>query len=199
MYMSNINIVLAAVIIILAISAGFFFLSSKKTDYVKPGEVPGFILEEAKKGTGNVDVGSDPPQFTLTNLKTGEEFDLDDLKGKAVFIEFGSTLCGICAFDMKNLDKFVTNNKNILEDRLEVLWINTDPTETAAEVLRYSRSYDNAGEWIWTLDSDKVAIRYGAPFTGTTYIINKEGKVSYKDGANTYYDVIAKEIQKALS
>jgi len=196
----TINVILVVVIIALATSAAFFLLSPKN---VEPGTTPGFILEEALKATGNIEVGSEAPGFTLTNIKTDETFTLEDLKGKPVFIEFGSTFCGICRFDMNNLDEFFTKNKALLKDaygdKLTVIWVNIDPLETASEVEKYSRSYDNGNDWIWTRDTDTVAIRYGAPFTGTTYLIDKDGKVVYKDGANTYYDTILKEVSKVLT
>ena len=81
---------------------------------------------------------------------------------------------------------------------VEVVAINTQPFYD----LQYWKSFWKslgAGDVLWAQDTDYSAVvAYNALTLGTTIIIDRQGRIIYRDGGATSYDKLRAEIEKAL-
>lgn len=78
------------------------------------------------------DQGHPAPPFTLSEPATNAAISLADLKGKPVLLNFFSTGCFACRRELPTIADFQAR----AGDRLQVLVISTDPTETMAAYLK---------------------------------------------------------------
>ena len=79
-----------------------------------------------------------------------------------------------------------------------MLAINTAPWIPVEDWRDYWRSKD-AEDVAWANDVDKQMIkRFKVTSLGTTIIIDRHGRISYRDGGATPYEVLRTQIEKAL-
>ncbi len=80
-----------------------------------------------------------------------------------------------------------------------MLAINTAPWIPVEDWRDYWRS-KGAEDVAWANDMDEQMIKlFKVTSLGTTIIIDRQGRVSYRDAGATPYDVLRTEIEKALS
>ena len=81
---------------------------------------------------------------------------------------------------------------------VDVVAINTQPFYN----LQYWKTFWRglgAGDVLWAQDSDYSAIAaYNVLNLGTTIIINRQGRIIYRDGGVTSYNKLRAEVEKAL-
>jgi len=152
-----------------------------------------FIQEQADLGAGDqlTKEGIDAPDFTLTDID-GRTFSLSDFRGSPVIIEIMAAWCGTCISETDDFRKALD-----AYPELSIISIDVDPTETEKEIDRFRRAYsrpDFDNRWLFARDTDQISVKYGAPFTGTTILIDAEGKIAYRDSWSTDFE----EIQKAM-
>ena len=76
--------------------------------------------------------------------------------------------------------------------------VNTAPWSTLDEWTAYWRS-KGAADFTWATDSDQSVVRsFRVRSLGTTIIIDRHGRVSYRDGSATTYETLRAEIEKVL-
>lgn len=81
---------------------------------------------------------------------------------------------------------------------VKVVAINTQPFYGLGQWRDYWRSL-GAGDVLWAQDTDYSAVTaYRVTALGTTIIIDREGRVAYRDGGATSYAKLLAEVQKAL-
>jgi len=81
---------------------------------------------------------------------------------------------------------------------VEVVAINTQPFYNLQYWKTFWRSL-GAGDVLWAQDSDYSAIAaYNVLNLGTTIIINRQGRIIYRDGGVTSYNKLRAEVEKAL-
>lgn len=125
-------------------------------------------------------VGAEAPEFTA-RLLDGQEFRLEDLKGKFVLLEFWGSWCGPCrranpgivrAYDVINRDHAVDNRP------FEIVSIGVE-TDSAA----WMRAIEKDGlDWPFHISNvkrfqDPIAKAYGVREIPTGYLINPNGKI----------------------
>lgn len=151
-----------------------------------------FVKNQAKIGGGiSLKQGEKAPDFTLTDID-GRKLSLSDFRGEPVIVEIMATWCGTCISETDDLRKALSAYKNLF-----IISVDVDPTETDKEIDRFRRAYslpefDN--RWFFARDTDQVSLKFGSPFTGTTILIDKDGKIAYFDAWSTDFE----EIQKAM-
>ncbi|WP_456271242.1 peroxiredoxin family protein [Bacillus sp. AK031] len=116
-------------------------------------------------------IGEAAPEFKLKNL-SGETIALSEFKGKKVLINFWAAWCSPCTKELPALQAFMEANV----DGIEVISINIDPEEHAAEFA------ENAGVTFPVLldEKDEVNEAYQIISIPTTFLIDEEGKVINK-------------------
>ena len=81
---------------------------------------------------------------------------------------------------------------------VKVVAINTQPFYDLQSWKTYWRGL-GAGDVLWAQDTDYSAIAaYNALTLGTTIIIDRQGRIVYRDGGATSYEKLSAEVKKAL-
>ncbi len=109
------------------------------------------------------------PNFSATDMQ-GRTFELTDLRGKVVMLNFWATWCGWCMKDLPVMERL---NKQYKQQGLVVLGINTEDRETAQYFLQKTRyTFRNV------VDEDgAIGDLFGIEALPTVIIIGKDGRI----------------------
>ncbi len=81
---------------------------------------------------------------------------------------------------------------------MSVVAVNIEPWSPLEDWIAYWRS-KGADDVIWATDTDQGVVRALQVRTlGTTIIIGRDGRISYRDDVATPYDVLKSEVLKVL-
>ena len=132
------------------------------------------------------------PAFILTDDK-GINFSSNDLKGKIYIIQGFAPGCSSCAREIATLNKLYDkfHGKGLEIISLDI--VSDDPSG-----VLYTKKQFNGGNWHWTFDSDNLAVKLEMKTLESTYLVDKEGIIRYKDETITNADVLSDEIQKLI-
>jgi peroxiredoxin len=140
----------------------------------------------------DIKVGSEAPDFTLTDTE-GNEFSLSDYEGEKVLVlEFMNMNCGTC----KNFEKDAMKsycNESMPED-VEVISVtqtkNTDEGKLAERT-------DEMG-WRFMKGSDEMTDTFGADRSPTVVIIDKDGIITFLESGSMSKSELEENINAAL-
>jgi cytochrome c biogenesis protein CcmG/thiol:disulfide interchange protein DsbE len=135
------------------------------------------FLSSCYQGTRPAQIGTDAPQFTVTDSQ--RTVALHDLRGKVVVLNFWATWCPPCVEEMPSL---VALQKD-MGDKVVILAVSTDVDESAYQ--QFIR--DHHVDLLTVRDAaNKSNALYGTYKFPETYIIDKTGKIRRKfiGGAN---------------
>ena len=169
-----------------------FFLLGCSTNN-KEQNVPQAIKNLEKFKLATIEHPDKPaPSFTLTDNK-GNKFTSNDLKGKMYILQGFAPGCSSCAREIATLNKVYGkfNDKGLEIISLDVA---SDTIEGAIE----TKEKFNGGDWRWTIDTDNVAVNFGIATLESTYIVDKEGVIRYKDESLSDSDILSQEIEKLI-
>lgn len=115
--------------------------------------------------------GSKAPDFKLLGLD-GNTYQLSDLKGKAVVVNFWGTFCEPCRNEMPALERQHAK----WGDQLVVLGLNLDEPRVAVEnfVNQYKVTFP-----ILMDKNEEIRKRYGVSQYPTTFFVGPDGTVSH--------------------
>lgn len=139
-----------------------------------------------------VAIGSIAPNFTLTNLEN-ETFKLSDRKDKTIILFGMAGWCGTCIAEGRVLTKI---KQEYADKGVEVIGV----AFTEGDNEDFLQDFKRLGQIDipLALDTDNVAEKYNLLRLETTYIIDKEGVIVYKDEQNTSEEVYRTELEKIL-
>jgi peroxiredoxin len=107
-------------------------------------------------------------------LVSGDRFDLADYKGKVVLVNFYSSYCRGCAYEIGTLETY----RDDMKDRgFDVLVIGVDRPEDKPRVARMLGIYNLQGAMASDLDETGFERSYPTP---TAFVIDREGVVRAK-------------------
>jgi cytochrome c biogenesis protein CcmG, thiol:disulfide interchange protein DsbE len=113
-------------------------------------------------------------------LLDGSAFDLAALKGKVVLLNFYSSFCKYCAYEIGNVETFYEQNK---AKGFEVIAIGVDRIKDKARVTRQLGIYNLPGAMVQELDANEFGKGYPTP---TCFVIDRQGVVRQRQwGAKT--------------
>jgi peroxiredoxin len=117
-----------------------------------------------------VRVGSTAPNFLLQDL-SGNEYELENFRGKGVFLNFWGTYCKPCEKEMPYMEN---QYKHFKDQGVEILAINVD------EAPLVIKNFVNQYNLTFPVPVDKgsqVLHAYGVGPIPSTFLIDKDGKV----------------------
>jgi cytochrome c biogenesis protein CcmG/thiol:disulfide interchange protein DsbE len=131
------------------------------------------FLQLRRTQEGPIQVGQTAPRFPLTTFD-GQNYNLADLKGKVVVVNFWASWCKPCeqeAADLETAWQFYKPRGDVIF--LGVDYVDTEP-EAKAYLQKFNITYPN-GPDLRTVASQAYRIS-GVP---ETYIIDRNGKLAY--------------------
>lgn len=132
------------------------------------------------------------PSFTLTDDK-GNKFTSNDLKGKIFVLQGFAPGCSSCAREIATLNKVYDKYH---DKGLEI--ISLDIASEDINGALDTKLQFNGGNWLWTIDLDNVAVKFEMRTLESTYIVDKEGIIRYKDEIISDSNILSKEIEKLI-
>ncbi len=194
--MNKRNLILIVITVLVIGTTAYFGFNMNNKDTADKDNISDIVQNtEVQDGEDNeleetqqyiIDIGEEAPDFTLEDLE-GNEVSLKDYRGKIVLVNFWATWCPPCRKEMPDLDKIYLENK---DDDFVVLAVNGG--EAAKDVKKFID--DNGYSFPVLLDKDvSVGMNYNVAFIPTSFMVNKEGKISaIKSGIMSYAE--AKEM-----
>lgn len=135
----------------------------------------GLLANSATAAEPNLKVGDPFPNLRGRDQLTGEPFNLENLKGKVVLVEFWATWCSACRDTIKPLGELNRAYKN---QGLEIVSVSLD---TDMKQLRnFARRYKM--KWNHISDGKRwespLVQEYGIPHIPTIFVLDREGNIS---------------------
>ena len=147
-------------ILILALGAGWIFLSADKEGVSTVGETPapqkGFLA----------------PDFTLETLE-GESVTLSDLRGKVVLLNFWATWCPPCRAEMPAFQQAYADYE---DGDFVILSVNATAQDSAEEVAEFIGEFGLSFPVVLDTTSE-VNRLYQVQSLPTSFFINQEGVI----------------------
>lgn len=134
------------------------------------------------------------PDFTLRDLD-GKTVSLESLKGKVVIVDFWATWCGPCKASFPGMQMAVNQHK----DQADVAFLFVDTWENAADKQKNAADFIRSKEYTFQvlLDTeDKVVSDFGVSGIPTKFILDKKGRICFK---NVGYEGSAEGLAEELS
>lgn len=137
-------------------------------------------------------IGQQAPDFNLTTLDKNT-FKLSDKKRITVILFGMAGWCSTCIPEGRNLTKIL---KEYSDKGVEIIGV----AFTKGDNDDFLKEYKKVGgiDIPLALDTDNVATKYNLTRLETTYIINKDGIITYKDEQITSYEDYKKELDKII-
>lgn len=157
-------IIMAIVPILGLIAAVGLLLSERSSD-----PTPEATSQPARVGALDQPV----PEFTLTTLD-GQSVDLEDYRGRPVFLNFWGTWCPPCVAELPELQAFAE-----AQGEGGALVIASNNSESADRIYEYFEENDlDLPDILFVLDPEHVVYRWFGVFQmPTTYLIDESGVV----------------------
>ncbi len=144
--------------------------------------------------TGAGSAGEGAADLTITTLD-GAEFSPAEKRGEVVALYFMAGWCGSCIPEAQVWSKLYPAYK----DRgLNALMVSADPNDTPQTIAAFKRA-GGIGNLPWAVDETGEFTRsLDVRALDTTIIIDREGKIAYRDAAPTPAGTLDKELKELL-
>ena len=120
---------------------------------------------------GTVRVGQEAPPIAAVDLK-GQDFSLDSLKGRPVFVDFGSVLCEACARMVREMNRL---KKEFAATDLEIVMIvdGAMPVKTTEDFFKHlEASFTVVRDANWSIFET-----YGVTVVPFMVLIDRKGMI----------------------
>lgn len=104
-------------------------------------------------------------------LFSGEKFDLSQMRGKVVLVNYYSSYCRHCAYEIGNVETYLEDNS---DKGLVVIYIGVDRPEDRGRVERMVGIYNLKGIMVQDLEANGFGEQYRTP---TAFLIDRKGIV----------------------
>ncbi len=123
----------------------------------------------------------------------GTPFDLNNYKGKVVMVNFFSSFCKICAYEIGNVETYYDEFKS---QGLEVIALSIDRPDDKERSARMAKNYNLPGGMVSDLTESGFEKKYPTP---TCYVFDRKGILRAKHvGAKqpTFYREVIRPLLK---
>ena len=119
------------------------------------------------------EIGQPAPALRGT-LFSGAAFDLSQMHGKVVLVNFYSSYCRYCAYEIGNLETFYEQHR---VDGFEVIALGIDELSDRERVSRMLGIYNLPGTMVDDLQTNGFGQRYPTP---TAFLIDRNGVLRHQ-------------------
>ncbi len=152
------------------------------------------ILASACSPRETAPAGPMAPDFTVRTVD-GSDFTLSDHRGKVVVLFAMAAWCPSCTLETRALSRIY---REYGDRGVEVLILDVWPEETEAQLLDF-KSRAQGGDHFWALDiGNRWASAYQVKSLDTTVIVDRGGRIAYRDGSPTPYKNLKAEVEPLL-
>jgi peroxiredoxin len=138
-----------------------------------------------------IQLGKVAPDFSVPTLDD-KTFTLSEQRGKPTVIFFMAYWCGSCVPEGTALGQIIQE----YGDKVSIVAINIDPSATWDTINQFKQAAGN-GAFVWAWDTDqKVTTAYQVTALDTTLILDREGRIVYRDEIPTQYETLKTELGK---
>jgi cytochrome c biogenesis protein CcmG/thiol:disulfide interchange protein DsbE len=129
--------------------------------------------------------------FTVT-LYDGRKLSLNDLRGKAVFLNFWASWCPPCRAEAKDLE---TAWQRLKDKNMVFLGVALQDTDDNARAFleEFKVTYPNGKD-----DSGKIAVDYGTWGIPESFFIDPQGRITYKHVGGIHAALVVTKLEEAL-
>jgi len=141
-----------------------------------------------------VQVGSTAPQFTATDVKTGQPTTLAAFKGQVVLLNIWATWCEPCKIEMPSLEQL---EKDVGPQGLKIVSVSID--EGGPDVVKqFARDYGLTFRILHD-QSGRIQRIYQTTGVPESFVINRQGKIVKKViGAADWDATVNKDLVRRL-
>lgn len=138
--------------------------------------------------------GAPAPDFSIKTID-GQTVSLAQERGRVLGIFFMASWCSSCAGEANAWAQVYAKYH---DKGLDVLIVDVDQSETEKDLLGFKTRWQGGNHW-WALDKDSTLVKaFRVQSLDTTYIIGRDGRVTYYDYWPTPADVLEREVLKVL-
>jgi thiol-disulfide isomerase/thioredoxin len=125
------------------------------------------------RATMAADIGSAMPDCTLTSLAEKQTYNLQQFKGKVVYVDFWASWCGPCAKSFPFMNEL---SRDLKDKGLQVIGINMDevPAEAQSFLAQYPANFAIAAD-----SKEQCAKDFGVQAMPSTYLVDRNGIVRH--------------------
>lgn len=136
-------------------------------------------------------LGTAAPEFSITSFDE-RQLKLSDYKGSPVVINFWASWCAPCKREAPELEKTYQFFKN---RKVMFIGIASDDTKKNALefVKKYKVTYPNGMD-----EEEELSKKYSVLTLPITYILDRDGKITFKKIGQIDEDTLKREIRKVL-
>jgi len=142
-------------------------------------------------------MGDTFPVFSFADID-GNRLKLSDLRGKPTYMVFTTSWCIPCQVEGKNMKKVDLETGN---NSVNAMIIFVDPREPVSDLRWWKNNFGN-DDWfmVYNINAENIALRTNVRSLDTTYVLDKDGIIIYKDeGWVADYPVLKAKITQALT
>ena len=132
------------------------------------------------------------PGFSLTAID-GEVVTNEMLRGRPYVLKGFVPFCLPCMQEVEELNGLYAQ----YGDRIEIVSVDLSLADTPEDVVRFKDS-SGGGDWHWAVATGGMMKDYGFMLAGTTFVVDGEGVITYRDPGHQPPGKTAEEIEKAL-
>lgn len=132
--------------------------------------------------------------FTVKTLD-GSDFTLSEHRGKVIILYAMAAWCPTCVPEARALSQI---HREYRDRGVEVLILDVWQGETEEQLLQF-KSDAHGGDHLWAMDiENRWALAYEIKTLDTTVIVDRQGRIAYRDGSSTPYQKLKEAVESLL-
>ncbi len=160
-----------------------------------PGDTPSAAEADGGGGTESSGAGAGGAASAKIETLDGEEFDLAEKRGEVVALYFIAGWCSTCIPEAQAWSELYPAYR---DKGVELLLVSADPNDTPQTIERFWRAAGIDPLPVAIDGTGEITRALGVSALDSTIIIDREGKVAYRDAVPTDAETLEKELKEVL-